>query len=388
MLIGISNLLQTDLTLEYDNEVTCSDASEGGGAVARATDLTWSGKSYVDRGLRAELGPIDCPVLLISCFNGIGGCFRIYDILGVKVMGMVSVDVSREANRVTRSTWPQVDEHDDINAITRQDVWRWANSFARALEVHVWAGFPCVHLSSVRAFRQNLYGEGSNLFWRLLELLGWIQEIFGTFAKVKFCIENVASMDEAARRQISAELEVMPVKLDPADCMPYSRPRLAWCSEPLYQMEGIELWEEQDYIRAYVTAPCPSTEQWIRPGWTWPGEEWGAKFPTFMKSIKRTSPPPVPAGYRRATPEMIRRWTEDSFRFPPYQYAEKFLLTHPSQPARLLDSSERELLLGFGTQHTATPLPIVLSGLSGGNGNIYLSSGGSTRPISMCWRCG
>ena len=252
----------------------------------------------------------------------------------------------------------------------------------------MWAGFPCVHLSSVRAFRQNLYGEGSNLFWRLLELLGWIQEIFGTFAKVKFCIENVASMDEAARRQISAELEVMPVKLDPADCMPYSRPRLAWCSEPLYQMEGIELWEEQDYIRAYVTAPCPSTEQWIRPGWTWPGEEWGAKFPTFMKSIKRTSPPPVPAGYRRATPEMIRRWTEDSFRFPPYQYAEKFLLTHPSQPARLLDSSERELLLGFGTQHTATPLPIVLSGLSGGNGNIYLSSGGSTRPISMCWRCG
>ena len=354
MLIGISNLLQTDLTLEYDNEVTCSDASEGGGAVARATDLTWSGKSYVDRGLRAELGPIDCPVLLISCFNGIGGCFRIYDILGVKVMGMVSVDVSREANRVTRSTWPQVDEHDDINAITRQDVWRWANSFARALEVHVWAGFPCVHLSSVRAFRQNLYGEGSNLFWRLLELLGWIQEFFGTFAKVKFCIENVASMDEAARRQISAELEVMPVKLDPADCMPYSRPRLAWCSEPLYQMEGIELWEEQDYIRAYVTAPCPSTEQWIRPGWTWPGEEWGAKFPTFMKSIKRTSLPPVPAGYRRATPEMIRRWTEDSFRFPPYQYAEKFLLTHPSQPARLLDSSERELLLGFGTQHTAT----------------------------------
>ena len=115
-------------------------------------------------------------MLLISCFNGIGGCFRIYDILGVKVMGMVSVDVSREANRVTRSTWPQVDEHDDINAITRQDVWRWANSFARALEVHVWAGFPCVHLSSVRAFRQNLSGEGSNLFWRLLELLGWIQE--------------------------------------------------------------------------------------------------------------------------------------------------------------------------------------------------------------------
>lgn len=354
MLVCLSNLLQTDLSMEYDNEVTCSDASEGGGAVARAVDLTWSGRSYVDRGLRADLGPVQCPILLISCFNGIGGCFRIYDILGVKAMGLISIDVNREANRVTRTTWPQVDEYDDINQVTREHVRRWANCFARALEVHVWAGFPCVHLSSVRAYRKNLEGEGSNLFWRLLELLGWIQEVFQTFAKVKFCIENVASMDEGARRQISGELAVMPVKLDPADCMPFSRPRLAWCSEPIYEMEGVELWEEQDYVRAYVSAPSITTEQWIRPGWSWPGEAWGAQFPTFMKSIKRATPPPVPAGYRRATPEMIERWTKDSFRFPPYQYADKFLLQHPSQPARLLDSSERELLLGFGAQHTAS----------------------------------
>eukprot|EP00435_Cladocopium_sp_Y103_P062211 s313_g23.t2 len=354
MLVCLSTLLQTDLSMIYDNEVTCSDASEYGGAVAKADQLTWSGRSYVDRGIHQELGPVACPVLVISFFNGIGGSFRIYDILGIKPMGLISIEINKECNRVTRVTWPQVEEYGDINLLSREDVKQWANSYARAVEIHAWAGFPCVHLSSVRAFRENLYGEGSNLFWKLLEVLGWIQDIFSTFARVKFCIENVASMDESARRQISSELEVMPVKLDPADCMPISRPRLAWCSETLYEMDGIQLWEEGDYVRAYVDGPALETSQWIRPGWSWPGGNQNVKFPTFMKSIKRSSPPPVPAGYRRATPDMIARWTEDCYRFPPYQYADKFLLHHPTDGCRLLDSSERELLLGFGAQHTSS----------------------------------
>ena len=354
MLVCLSALLQTDLSMEYDNEVTCSDASEKGGAVAKADALTWSGKSYVDRGIRMDHDPIDCPILVISCFNGIGGAFRIYDILGVRPLGLISIDISREANRVTRTTWPTVEEYTDINGISKKDVQRWANCFARALEVHLWGGFPCVHLSSVRAFRRNLEGEGSNLFWALLELISWVQEIFSTFAKVKFCIENVASMDEAARREISAELEVMPVKLDPADCMPFSRPRLAWCSEELYHMDGLELWEESDYIRAVASGPSVETRSWIRPGWSWPGETEGAKLPTFMKAIKRDRPPPVPAGLKRATPAMVQRWEEDNYRFPPYQYADKFLLCHPELPSRLADSSERELLLGFGPHHTAS----------------------------------
>ena len=77
------------------------------------------------------------------------------------------------------------------------------------------------------AYRENLAGEGSKLFWNLLTLLSWVHEIFGTFCKVKHCIENVASMDEAARRQISSELGIQPAKLDPADCMDYTvRPDL------------------------------------------------------------------------------------------------------------------------------------------------------------------
>ena len=263
------------------------------------------------------------------------------------------MDISKPANRVTRSTWPDVIELHDINSIDKAEIRRWANLFPHVRELHLFAGFPCVHLSSARAFRQNLEGAGSNLFWKLLEVLSDIQEVFGTFCRVKFCIENVASMDEQARRTISAELGITPIKLDPCDSLPVSRPRLAWCSETLYEMEGLQLWEERDYVRAYTEAAPVEVSQWLRPGWTW-NPPAGTVFPTFMKSIRRQTPPPQPAGLHRTDEETRKRWRLHEFRYPPYQYKPQFLLHHPRQSPRLLDSSERELLLGFGAQHTST----------------------------------
>ena len=113
LLICLIPILQADLTMENDGEVTCSDASESGGAVAKAESLTWSCLSFVGRQLHQELEPVSCPILVISCFNGIGGSFRIYDVLGVRVMGKVTIDNCGEASRVTRTTWPEVEEYPD-----------------------------------------------------------------------------------------------------------------------------------------------------------------------------------------------------------------------------------------------------------------------------------
>ena len=352
-LLCLGPLLQGDLTSEYDGQVTCSDASESGGAAAISRGLSWSGQSYVVWLSDSRLHGISCPVLLISLFNGIGGTFRIYDILGVIPHRRIAVDVSKQGNRVTRTTWPDVIELHDANNITKDEIRRWANLFAHVSEVHVFGSFPCVHLSSARANRLNLEGEGSNLFWKLVEFLQWIHEIFGSFCKVKHCVENVASMDEDARMAISDELGIMPVKLDPADCMPVSRPRLAWCSVPLYEMTGIEFWKEREYVRAYVSAEPIDNCQWIRPGWRWDAAP-GTTFPTFMKCIKRVQPPVQPAGLRRASADTRARWASDHYRYPPYQHGPQFLLHCEGQQPRLLDSSVRELLLGFGPAHTAS----------------------------------
>ena len=73
-----------------------------------------------------------------------------------------------------------------------------------------------------------------------------------------------------------------------------------------------------------------------------------------MKSMVRDRPPPHPAGLSKSSLGAQHRWQTDQFRFPPYQYEEKFLMHHLDAPPRALDSTERELLLGLGPGHTST----------------------------------
>ena len=60
--------------------------------------------------------------MVISLFNGIRGAFRIYDVLGIAVMGKISIDISRDANHTTRSTWPEVMEYHNVEDISLEDV--------------------------------------------------------------------------------------------------------------------------------------------------------------------------------------------------------------------------------------------------------------------------
>eukprot|EP00435_Cladocopium_sp_Y103_P000336 s140_g1.t1 len=358
MLLCVAPILQSDMRAEYDEQVTCSDASEQGGASAASSKLSWSGHTLVNAMRNPALAPIDIPVIVVSAFNGVGGAYRVYDILGTRPMAKISIENNKEANRVTKMSWPDVEMYGDITLLTKAHIKQWANAWPRAREVHYWAGFPCIHLSSVRAYRENLYGEGSNLFWKMLEVLQWLREVFQWPVKIKFVVENVSSMDEDARKEISAHLDVQPLKFDPSDTLPYNRPRLAWVSEEVFEMEELSLWTEGDYVRAYVSGGEVQTEQWIRPGWQWPDEHLpGNKFPTFMKSICRKAPPPFPAGLAKSSEAARARWQAASFRFPPYQYSDRYMVTHPEKGARPLDSSEREVLLGLGPGHTAACRP-------------------------------
>ena len=84
MLLCLGPVIQTDMRCEYDDMVTCSDASETGGAAARSAGLSWSGHSLTNALQNRGRQPILCPILVVSLFNGVGGAFRIYDILGVR----------------------------------------------------------------------------------------------------------------------------------------------------------------------------------------------------------------------------------------------------------------------------------------------------------------
>ena len=73
-------------------------------------------------------------------------------------------------------------------------------------------------------------------------------------------------MDEEARREISYYLDVQPIKVDPADTLPFSRPQLAWCFEVLYEMDELTLTSEADYVRATVCAGQVQEHQWVPGG--------------------------------------------------------------------------------------------------------------------------
>ena len=348
-LLLFSPLLHTDLRTTFSSKVTCSDASHFGGAVAASVALGSAGEQLAHRLQNTCYEPVAAPLLVVSAFNGIGGSFRGYDLAGVRPAGLISIEWERTAQRVTRKAWPNVIEYGDIQLITKATVLEWSNMFPRVTHVQLVGGFPCVHLSSARAGRQNLSGDGSRLFWDLVRLIGWLREAFGHFAQVDFIIENVLSMDTPARIEISRVLGIQPVAMCPSDILPYNRPRLAWVSCELYPTQGTTFEACGDYIRIHMEGDSINTDQWVEPGWE---RTSSVPLPTFMKAIKRRAPPPQPAGISRCDERCLQRWYSDSYRFPPYQYKYEFLLSHPSKGLRYLSGEERDLLLGFGWQHT------------------------------------
>ena len=350
MLICLVPLIHTDLRMTFSPVVTCSDASLYGGAVATAEALGSAGQQLAHRLGSDTAEPLHVDLLVISAFNGIGGAFRGFDLAGVKPAGLIAIEWDRAAQRVTRKAWPQVIEIGDIESIEKRQVMQWANLFPRVTHVQVIGGFPCVHLSSARAGRENLEGEGSRLFYNLKRLITWVEDAFGHTAQVDFLVENVLSMDASARAEISRELGVEPYALCPSDILPYNRPRLAWTSQELVETEGISFERMEGFIRVHMKGSPITDEQWIEPGWF--RFDSSIALSTFMKSIPRRRPPAKPAGLNRCDRNCIQRWESDEFRFPPYQYRLENLLQNRDGEVRYLSASERELLLGFGFQHT------------------------------------
>lgn len=355
-LVCCAPLFQCNLRAAVAPLVVASDASNSGGAVGVSETLTQEGKDFVSTTERIERG-IPCqpaPVLLVSLFNRIGGCFRAYDIAGLLPMGRIAVEINEDANRITARHWPGTLQIKDIHTITRSVVREWSARFLQVAEIHVWAGFPCQDLCGAKAGRKNLMGKNSSLFWEIPRVVTLIKEEFGTTVVVKEVLENVQSMDKAAAEEISRAFGAWPYGLDCVDAVPLRRPRFCWTTEVIEGVIPGVVVESKSYWRqVQAQAEYPKTEQWIDPGFHWNGDGRDIVFPTCMRSIPRQAPPPKPAGLEKCSETTVQRWREDSFRYPPYQYQSQYLLCSDAS-WRLLNANEKELLLGYGWQHTKT----------------------------------
>ncbi|CAL1159309.1 unnamed protein product [Cladocopium goreaui] len=139
--------------------------------------------------------------------------------------------------------------------------------FPEVRELHLWAGFPCVDLSSAKAGREGLAGAQSSLFYEVVRIIKLLkQECEPTFT-VKYATENVASMPKKDLEEISAELETVPFHLNSSDAVPMNRPRLCWTSESLWDaVTGIEIEEEHFWWKVTAKNVYPDQQHWLEAG--------------------------------------------------------------------------------------------------------------------------
>ena len=313
----IGLMIHSNLRARISSVTTASDASMTGGAVGQSRELTVSGQEFAFADHSEQSGGRILPILVLSLFNGIGGCFRCYDLVGVTPMVAISYELSKEGNRITSRRWPHVRIEKDVRSILAATVREWRLAYPAVEEIHVWGGFPCVGLSSVRAGRLNLDDPESGLFWELVRVIKLIRQVFGYGFKVKYAAENVASMDASAEAEISQALGVKPLRMDPAGVVPIHRPRYCWSNTELAAMDGVWVEEKERWFEVHMEQPYPDPKQWMEPDAEWPGYSAGAILPTCMKCIKRVRPPPKPAGLDWISNDGRLRWIADDFRFPP-----------------------------------------------------------------------
>eukprot|EP00435_Cladocopium_sp_Y103_P039554 s2015_g10.t1 len=280
-LVFSSSLLHCNLGASVSEAIICTDASEYGGSVDIARELTPEGRDFLGACERMEAGDqTGCkPFLIISLFNGIGGSFRAYDLLGISPVGRIACEIADEGNRITQRRWPGTLIVKDVRQIDKEMVLQWSSKYLQVEEVHLWGGWPCVDLSAVRYGRLNLAGEHSSLFWEIPRILRLLMEVFGPTTVIKYVLENVASMDREASDQITRELGVWPYRLDCVQAVPMRRPRYCWTSEDIAEaVEGVSVVEKRYWNEVEAAAPYPATSQWLTPNHVWEGEQEKAGF--------------------------------------------------------------------------------------------------------------
>ena len=353
-LLCVIPLLHTFLGSTVSKVITASDASSKGGAVGIAHELSHIGMDYCNSVIGNQLYDGTIPVLVISLFNGIGGAFRVYDILGLRPRGLISFEIHKPANRITSRRWPHAEIFLDVRQFTRGLLRDFLAKYLGVLEIHLWAGFPCTDLSSVKWGRRGLDGPASGLIHEVLRIRKLIKEEIGAHIIFKEVIENVASMDRNQCERINNLLGLRPYFLECSDSVPMHRPRLCWTSESLdHVAPDIYIEHEEHWRRVYAYCEYPELYQWLQAGIIWEGGEQGHVLPTCMKAIPRSRPPPRPAGIQKCSQSTLLRYEADKFRYPPYQYGEKFVFFTSWGTWRLVSCEEKELLVGYGWDHTS-----------------------------------
>ena len=354
----------TDLRAQIDGVVTASDACETGGGACYASRLSRMGVEELEQ-IMEEGGPMEQEaasdfrdteqkVIVIDLFAGIGGLDRALQHAKLKPWFVVAVESDPDCRRCLRRKFPGLELCSDIRKIDRNMVRRWLRQIPDASGVLVGGGSPCQGLSKLSVDRSHLADPRSALFYEAVRVFDLVKEV--AKEEIMWCskfLENVVPDEEDVRVMTSA-LGMHPLLVDAKHLSRARRPRLFWLSVPLIKQEEVEMHQGELYDEIIYGAATEPMHAVLEEGWEWISgqRDTALRFPTFTRSIPRAKPPKAPAGLDSCGEETLARWRADQFRFPPYTYAEEFLIRNAQGTMRTLSASERELLMGFERDHT------------------------------------
>ena len=353
--VALSPLGQMDFRTSVDGVVTCSDASTQGGGACSSVGLSDYGMAALNSEVRGDVPEAHdlVQVLTVGLFDGIGALRVACDILGLPMAGHVSIEKDPKGRRVVESFFPETEFFDDVVEFGADEVAQLALKYSNVGVVLVGAGPPCQGVSGLNADRKGaIKDERSSLYVHVPRICTLFRQAF-PWAQVHELIENVASMTGEDRALMSSAFGKCPFRIDSKGIALCSRPRLYWISWDLSEAEGVETSQNhEDGFQAYSTVSLKAEVEagaFLERGWSL---REGCNLPTFTTSRPRTSPGRRPAGINSCEDHELQRWSQDSYRFPPYQYKDTHGLWNKKGEWRRPGVQEREVIMGFPLDYT------------------------------------
>eukprot|EP00438_Fugacium_kawagutii_P032621 Skav203452 [mRNA] locus=scaffold2237:11541:14576:- [translate_table: standard] len=349
--LGLLPLARMDFRLDMDEMVTCSDASTTGGGVCSSYALSQAGGMVAAGGLRGDVPEPrgEFSVLSIGLFDGLAALRVALDIVNVQVLGHVSVESNPAARRVVEAHYPGSVMVASVQEVSEELVRSWACQFSQCALVLLGAGPPCQGVSGLNSDRKGaLKDERSSLFSHVPRIRDLLQKHFN-WCPTHTIMESVKSMDSHDRDVMTEAIGVQPVACDAACFTLCHRPRLYWLSWDIVETEEVQLDYSKDVVKVKLQGQ-QAVRDVLREGWTkyLPDQP----FPTFTTSRPRDRPGRKPAGVHQCSSSELHRWTQDRYRYPPYQYKDIHCLQNSRGELRVPDVAERECMLGFPVGYT------------------------------------
>lgn len=149
---------------------------------------------------------------ILSLFDGIS-CARVaLERAGIRIEKYYASEVDKHAIKIALKNYQDTIQLGSVTDITADMVGN--------IDI-MCGGSPCQDLSIACQGREGLNGKRSSLFWEYVRLLKEIQPEF-------FVLENVNSMSQSARHEISITIGFTPIMLDASFFSAQSRKRLFW----------------------------------------------------------------------------------------------------------------------------------------------------------------